>query len=626
MTRLIMRKHGIVLWLLPAVFLSMTTMVSHIDGYQVIREFPGFSYGVVLFLMSFVVNHQFFSFIHRMPSSDFMYALPMSRSGLYVRLNVSAVVNLLAPSAIMAVIHYLSHYIRHAIRYGDSLPLQDTQDFSAYWTSFASLAVKILLFFFIMQIFYFISEKTSSAITLFVLVNIFWPLVVLLFTDATASFLPGYIAPSLLSSGGVSSWILCIIQLFSPMSAFFLSHPSTFDWFSLGLLFMSAILSWAIFRKRQAEHARRSGTLRYPVMVTHWVVTLGVSLLGGYSCHYLRLAVASYAETDVAGKYSHVPFIIGVALGLILSLWVFNLFQGKGKVNWRALVAPAVAAAVPLAIWLAVVMSGAFGFSVKTPDASDVATVTVAYHNDRYGAYGVDKDTTLVSLTDERDIADFMKLYGQTVSADNPGMSTPRNLSSREQLRYFIEYQRTMIGENRYRSYFEDTEFTFTLKDGQTLKRRFPLLESPSNEHFFSLFMRNREYRLAEFTFREYVTIGDPNVATQEIILNGNIPAAQRPSWVPALQKALKRGNDNYSTIYETYALRIMIAHHLLTASEEERSAYIEQAPCVIRLTVNEHAIKGTTEPLVFDYPVNPNRLAPLTKPLEDLMSRLPRR
>lgn len=598
----------------------MTTIVSFIGGRFTV--FPGFSYGLVLFVMSFVVNHQYFSFMHRTPSADFMYALPLSRGGLYRRLNVSAIVNLLAPSTIMAVIHYLVIYVRNATKYGY---VMTAQDFTDYWISFASLIVKILLFFFIMQIFYLVSEKTSSAITMFILVNIFWPLVVLLFTDATASFLPGFIAPSLVSSGGVPSWILRIIQLFSPMSAFFLSHPSIFDWFSLALLILSALMSWYLFRKRQAEHARSSGTLRYPVMVTQWVVTLGVSLLGGYSCHYLRLAIASYTTKGVsAGIYSSAPFIIGVVLGLVLSLWVFNLFQGKGKLNWRALIRPAVAAIVPLTIWMAIVMSGAFGFSVKTPQTSDVKKVTISYHDDRYDGAG--SVTTQISLTDERDIADFMELYGQTVSPDNPGLSVPRNLSSSKQLQHFIEYQRVMIGENRYHSLFEDTEFTITLNDGSTMTRRFPLLESPANEHYYRLLMRNRDYRLAEFTFKEMFGLADQNVVLQEILLNENVPAKEIPSWVPALQKALSALEHEYyaTPIYETYSLRMIIAQYLLTAPEEECATYAEQAPCVIRVTLSERAIKGATEPFVFDYPVNPDTLKPLAEALEELLSRLP--
>ena len=159
-------KHSIILWLIPIIFLSMTTIVSFIAG-QVITDFPGFSYGFVLFLMSFVVNHQYFSFMHRTPSADFMYALPLSRAGLYLRLNGSAIISLLIPSSLMAVIHFLVIYLRNAAKYSYAMT---AQDFSEYRTSYASLVVKILLFFFIMQIFYFISDKTSSAITMFVLV------------------------------------------------------------------------------------------------------------------------------------------------------------------------------------------------------------------------------------------------------------------------------------------------------------------------------------------------------------------------------------------------------------------------------------------------------------------------
>jgi len=42
--RLLIKKHSIILWLIPIVFLSMTTIVSLIGGLA-LTEFPGFSYG-----------------------------------------------------------------------------------------------------------------------------------------------------------------------------------------------------------------------------------------------------------------------------------------------------------------------------------------------------------------------------------------------------------------------------------------------------------------------------------------------------------------------------------------------------------------------------------------------------
>ncbi len=613
--RLLTRKHAIVLWLLPAVFLSAITIFSVVDNI-VSLYFPSFAYGIVLFLMSFVINHQYFSFIHRGPSSDFFYALPLSRTGLYFRLNASAIVNLLAPSSIMAALHYILMYLRNV---RSNLPVSvGEQDFTAYWTSFASLVIKILLFYFIMQIFYFISEKTLSAITMFILVNIFWPLVVLFFTDATAGFLPGFISPLLKSPEGISLWLIRIIQLFSPMSAFFLSSDTAFDLFSLALLALSALTAWYLFKKRQAEHSRPSGTLRRPDMVTHWMVTLGISLLGGYICHYLRLSSASITtiDIDVADVYSPAPFIIGIALGLILSLWAFNLVQGKGKMNWKAIIRPAAATAVPLAIWLAIVTTGAFGFSVKAPQSSDVAKVTISYYNGNYEGVNL---TTKVSLTDRQDIDDFMKLYGQTVSPDNPGLSVPRNLSSREQLQHFIEFQGINISENRYGASYGDTVLTITMKTGQTMSRSLPLLRTPANKNYYSLFMRNRDYQMAEFTFDEVLMLHNPAFAPLEILPNENIPATQMPSWVSILQNSVKDQDTLF--IYEVNMMRRLIAHHMLSASENERADYVEKAPCIMRLTVNEIAIKGATEPLIFDYPVNPDSLKPLTKLLEDLQS-----
>ncbi len=630
--RTLIWKRPVTLWLLPAVFLFLTTIVPLAGNHYWFIDPMPWVHGLVLLLMSFIVAHQYFSFMHRVPASDFYFSLPAGRTRLFFGLNLGALACLLGPSFVMAALHFALRLLRDENM--PSLPFAVSHGYAAYWTPILSLWIRMLIFFFMMLIFYLITEKTTTAVTLFLLVNAFWPAVILLFTDATASFLPGFIAPSLTSEAVISPWIARVIQIFSPVSAFFQESDTAFSWFTLLLLALTFLTAWALFRIRPAENSRQSGRFNWPQTITQWMVVLAVSLLGGYAGHYLRVITTLSAAGQTAVS-SPLPFLIGVFLGLILSLWAFNLFHGKGRIRWKALILPAAATAIPLAVWLSVVITGASGFSTELPPASDVARVTITYSNmDVWPLREHGYSSVKVTLTDEKEIELFTSLYRQILTPENPGLFLPRTLSSNQQVRQFAENQRQTLWPEKAEtgegltSNYPDTVFTLETKDGRKISRRLPLNENIRNDCFRALIARNRDYFLAEYSFK---TLVDPYAVTGyatpaqyklEIRPAQNIPPSEWPRWVFDLQKDMGKGE--YISPHDFFQMRGLIAGYLLSSSEAERGLYTETAPCVLRVTLLSGGESESPDAsLILDYPVNPDRLKPLADFLRQMNQRM---
>ncbi|HZK29171.1 MAG TPA: hypothetical protein VFD19_03020, partial [Clostridia bacterium] len=89
-------RRPIALWLLPVIFLFLLTTLPLLSERSVsFAVMPVM--GLASVIMSFIIAHQYFSFLHRTDKSDFYFAIPTSRAKLFLSLNLSALVHLIGP-------------------------------------------------------------------------------------------------------------------------------------------------------------------------------------------------------------------------------------------------------------------------------------------------------------------------------------------------------------------------------------------------------------------------------------------------------------------------------------------------------------------------------------------------
>ena len=315
---------------------------------------------------------QVFGFVHDMAACDFYFALPGRRSKMFFHLNLASMTYLIGPSALIALLNSLLFTLINVLH---PVPPDAYTGMMFFFTIGASepltalsviaLYLKIIYLFLFLELFYLLSDKAGRANTMALLINLFWPIVIYFYTDATVRFLPGF--PDRVEPLGMPSapWYeLLFRQILSPLSAVI----TTLDFYEHFWVYaILPIAAWLLCRhffiKRQVEYARLSTKMNWPFAITQWIGMLSVTLIGGYACHHLRAIIydATKAEPNVM---TPAPFLIGCGLGLILSLWIFNLIRGKGKLAWKPLIAAFLAVLIPFSAWLGVVMSGANGYLI----------------------------------------------------------------------------------------------------------------------------------------------------------------------------------------------------------------------------------------------------------------------
>ena len=97
-------RRPIALWLVPLIYLFIVTTLPLLPSRGIGLFFGVSSFSFVLYGMSFVIAHHFFSFIHHLKRCDYYFALPVSRSRLFFSLNLGALTYLLGPTlAIMGL-------------------------------------------------------------------------------------------------------------------------------------------------------------------------------------------------------------------------------------------------------------------------------------------------------------------------------------------------------------------------------------------------------------------------------------------------------------------------------------------------------------------------------------------
>lgn len=525
------------LWLLPLIYLFLVTSLPLIASQSLYLFTGASSFLFALYGMSFVIGHHYFSFLHHMDRTDFYFALPGSRTKMFLSLNLGAFVYLVGPSVAVMGLNTLLRLLIAPLHTDALSSYLYLPSVSAVWGNFLSALPSLIYFFLLLEICYLLTDKSVRANAMFILINIFWPLMIFLYSDATSRFLPGFINPVAMSEPSIGLYVL--IQLFSP--GFSVFGDATYYFYitilmAIGLFFVALLL----FKKRQAGYSPGQNAINWPFRLTEWMGVMAISLLGGYAAHLLR--VETSLDRDPLLSASAVPFLIGVALGFLLSLWLFNIIRGKGKLLWKSSRATAVATIVPIAVWMAVVMTGAGGYTDAVAEGATIAKVDIHYNAMGGAMFGPNPWRVYnFTLDDPDDLALFTSMYEVTLSPDNPGLAIPRSLESADLLRDYIgrKYQTEFFDEfGSYMMGISDTHLTLVLSDGSKKERLLPLPMNLKNEDYRKLLLQNRRFYLAELA--DYSALGTVN-SDIEVKVGPKATPDDQTKWIDPLLKMKDR-------------------------------------------------------------------------------------
>ena len=602
------------LWFLPLIFLFIFTTLPLLSERGLWPFTTHFFNGLLLMVMSLVLVHQFFGFVHRLDRTDFYFSLPSSRTKLFAWLNLSALAHLAGPSL---VIMGLNTILARLMPHTESGWYAYTPSPTSIWISYAGLLIRIFYFFFLLEVCYLITEKALTALGFFVMLNIIWPLMLFSFSDATSQFLPGFINPLVTALEEPSSLLVVIFQLFSP--AIFTGGLAHYH-LPLALMTLGmASLAFCLFRARQAGYRSGEGSKNWPFRLIQWMGVITLSLLGAYGAHYLRVWTTDSEFTPV--NLSPAPFLIGTGLGFLLSLWTFNLIGNKGKIRWRSMVAAALTAALPYVVWLCIVMTGAGGFSTRLPEAGSLKRAGIYYSGAYYSLFSPeDSRPFLFELTEEEDLALLARIYRSVLSPDNPGLDLPRTLSSKGQSRDFVRLKNPFIppygGNEIYYPHLPETHLILETKDGRSCERSLTLPLYANNPDYLQLLRQNDRFFMAELS--DYAAVDKFHV-TFSLEATPCASAADKETWIHPLMAANEEEDYPFESLMQDMTRYIVIS--LREQGDRALAGLAAGAPCLIHVSLELPPGAGTFEDKpAITLPIDPERVPGLRELIDQAL------
>jgi hypothetical protein len=602
------------LWFLPLIFLFIFTTLPLLSERGLWPFTTHFFNGLLLMVMSLVLVHNFFGFIHRMERTDFYFSLPSNRTKLFAWLNLSALAHLAGPSLVIMGLNTLLASLLPHTEPGWYAYIPSP---AGIWTSYAGLLIRIFYFFFLLEVCYLITEKALTALGFFAMLNIIWPLMLFSFSDATSQFLPGLINPLVTALEEPSSLQVALFQLFSPaiFTGGLAHHHLPLALMTLGM----ASLAFCLFRARQAGYSSGQGSVNWPFRLIQWMGVITLSLLGGYGAHYLRVWTTDSEFTPV--NLSPAPFLIGTSLGFFLSLWVFNLVGNKGKIRWRPMVAAALAAALPYAVWLCIVMTGAGGFSTRLPEAGSLKRAGIYYPGAYFSPFGRKESRPfLLELTTEQDLVLLAEIYRSVLSPDNPGLDLPRTLSSKGQSRDFVRLKNPFIlpyGENEiYYPHLPETRLILETKDGRSYGRSLTLPLYANNPDYLQLLRQNDLFFMAELS--DYA-VADKFHLIFSLEAAPHVSAADKERWIDPLIAAGEEDDYPFESLMQD--MTHYIALSLGGQDDRALAGLVAKAPCLIHVSLElpTGAAASGDQPAI-TLPVDPERVPGLRELIDQAL------
>lgn len=587
-------RQPMAIWLVPTVLLfAVTTIPTLTVGGGMPSNATIFVSELILIVMGFIMAHRLFGHLHHRDQSDVYFAMPTSRTAFFFGQHAAAFVYLVVPHLLFVGINSLIWAIR--------MPPEVKYMLGDFWIRYVATLLVLMHFFLFLEIFYLASDRTGHAVMLFLLINLAWPALILIVNDMMTKFLPGFISP-FMDVYGAEPWTEGLIQLLSPLAGLIYVKDVLVAWVAPALLtVLNFVIAYALAHHRRAEGAPLLGNAPVTIHIAEWIGVIAVALGGGYATYYLRRLVD---RTSRDGTAAPAPgaFLIGVVIGLIVSLWIFNLIRNKARFHWRSLLPSAAATAIPLAVFIAILMTGAFGYTSNLPPADRLEAVDIRYERIDWWGFGGRHDMSkTITLTNPDELHDFAAMYAQAVDAENPGVQLPRTPAS-------VELQQTDKHHGK-------RHFTVTSTDNKTRRRALCLPTSLANAHYVALLDRQPRFRYMEIA---YGLLDAPSPNVDILIERADDIPDEAVSQADFLDTMLHNDDAPYD-FYDWVLLLRSAAYDLSSFGDDDLASLEHNAPIHIVVTVEEYDEGTLRGSYTTRFPIDPERMPQTQKMLWDL-------
>ncbi|MFQ9516097.1 MAG: hypothetical protein ACLRZ9_09740 [Eubacterium sp.] len=421
---------------------GMTKMEYYIDGVGDLGEYlPGTFFAAVVILFSTILAIMAFSYMHNKRAVDFFGSFPVSRRTLFFSRFMAVMTASIIPMLVFGTM-------------GALLTLSDVVMIKVF------KVIGIILLGIIGNVSFiaFISLCCGTVVDViisYVVISAVYPISVVLCYTFPKSIIPG------LSEGYLPN---SVFTLFCPVAAPFVAAFSTEKalhiawWIILSVLL---VVSCSILcKKRKAETAQNAFAFAAVEIVIKFIACFTAGIGAGWVFSYLG------QEYDSV-KAQYLWFVIGLILGIMVANILLHLIFHRGLSKYKKSLVECGAIFAVSMVFLVIIVTGAFGYDMRTPDVDDIKEVSV--RTGVFQTFTVDgKDIFETYSNDKTVIKDAVNLHDQI---------TDELKKSKHSGFYPIIYNTYGAGismalyDGNY--YANAVRIVYKLKNGSTMKRTF---------------------------------------------------------------------------------------------------------------------------------------------------------
>lgn len=402
----IQKNWGIALAAIVAefLFIQLPFLLNNSDFFVKEQQVYYFISTPVNVLLILVLGYRLFDFLHDQELGRLFYSFPMSRPVLFIKVYGAGLLLILLPRVYSLISSNLINMLFF-------------RSWNVEWfLDFSRIHLEILLSLWavwsFLTLFHVLTGKHLQAEVGTILVNLFWPLMIVLFNLMATGMLPG-LPESLFKRMGDGAEL--ILTLFCPFAADF----TLFSWYArlywtLFFVVMS-LLALFLFTRRKEEQAGSELNQERVIFPLRILVAVTSGAGAGMAFSALRTLVGG-------GRGSGLPAMaVGFLFGSLISALLIDLVISKGQKKLSASLRDAAWSWIPLGIGAAILVTGCFGYSEKIPDPQEIREIRL----------GDTSSSAYVRFDRPESIAVIAAGMAEHFQPGNPGLQIPRDLLSR---------------------------------------------------------------------------------------------------------------------------------------------------------------------------------------------------
>lgn len=319
-----------------------------------------------------------FSYMHNKRCVDLFGSLPVSRRTLFFTRYISVLAQTIVPVVLIGTM-------------GALLTLK-----SEYFIS--SMKMVAMLVLGITGIVSFIAALSLccgtvvDVIVSFLVINGVYPICILICNMFPASILPGF--------GIEDNMSFSLYTLLSPMFAPFAGiWENEKNLYIVWWIVFSAILigvCYVLSKKRKSETAQNA----FVFIIVEQIIKFFSGFTVGFGMGWIFAQIGGNSNESYKSQY--VWFFVGLCIGAFLTATILHLIYHRGVSNIISSLLIGAVDVVVAAIFVVIIITGAFGYDKRVPDIQDVQAVSVTL--DGQGSYHVNGNDIRKNYINNKDL------------------------------------------------------------------------------------------------------------------------------------------------------------------------------------------------------------------------------